>query len=464
MGKIFYKPDNGYAADFIPFWDKGEFYLFYLHDYRDKERHGEGTPWNLVTTKDFVTFTEKGEVLKRGESESQDLYVFTGSVFKKAENDYYLFYTGHNPHFKDRPQQAIMIATSHNLVDWTKHPEYTFYSDNQSYEQDDWRDPFVYFDEKKQKYAMLIASRLKEGGVRRRGCTVRLYSDDLCHWRIDSTFWAPESFYTHECPDYFRIGDYWYLIFSEFSHKRTTQYRIAKNPEGPWLMPEDGGVLDGPAFYAAKTVKLNGARYLCGWNPTKQKATDEGAWEWGGSLVVHELYQRADGTLGQRIPEGVKNAFGDIIYKGGYELGELGKATFNMIDIELPEAFLVSFDVTFDPHVSHAGVALRYNEETDDCYWYVFEPKLGKFHFDKYPNDAWRFTNFLGIEKNICLNPGERHHLDIIVDGDLSVAYLDHRYALSSRMYTNRGMPLAFVSTDGVTKYESITIRRAKRR
>ncbi len=464
MGKIYYKPENGFAADFIPFWDKGEFYLYYLHDYRDLDNQGEGTPWKLVKTKDFVNFTEMGEVLSRGDFLSQDLYVFTGSVFKKGENDYYLFYTGHNPHFTDKPKQAIMIATSSDLVSWQKRPELTFYADTNHYEPDDWRDPFVYFDNVSNKYAMLVASRLKAGGQRRRGCTVKLLSDDLLNWVIDKTFWAPDSFFTHECPDYFQIGKYWYLIFSEFSHKRTTQYRISENPEGPWLMPEDGGVLDGPAFYAAKTIKANGSRYLFGWNPTKQKSQDEGCWEWGGNLVVHELYQFPDGTLGQKLPLGVKQAFTETIFQSNIDFGEPGKSTCQVIDCDLPETYYISADLTFDHHVSFAGIALRYSELMDDSYWYVFEPKQNKFHFDKYPNEAWRFTNFLGLEKNFYLKPGIRHHLDIVVDKDVCVAYLDNKFALSSRMYVNQGMPLALISIDGESNFTNIVIKRANGR
>ena len=42
---ILYTPDDGVAADFIPFYWNGEYHLFYLKDYRDHEGHGEGTPW-----------------------------------------------------------------------------------------------------------------------------------------------------------------------------------------------------------------------------------------------------------------------------------------------------------------------------------------------------------------------------------------------------------------------------------
>ncbi|MDD3958044.1 MAG: hypothetical protein PHO96_04080, partial [Candidatus Izemoplasmatales bacterium] len=234
---LFYQPDNGYLADVIPFYEAGYYYLFYLHDYRNRSKNGEGTPWYLVRTKDFVHFEEFGEVLPRGGKESQDLYVFTGSVFKKGEHDYYLFYTGHNPHYTTKPQQAIMSARSTDLIHWQKDPDATFFAPIDQFESDDWRDPFVFYDHHQDTYKMLLASRLKDGGRRRRGATVMMRSDDLLNWHVERLLYAPEMYYTHECPDYFSIGKYWYLIYSEFSHHRVTHYRISEHLDGPWLMP-----------------------------------------------------------------------------------------------------------------------------------------------------------------------------------------------------------------------------------
>jgi hypothetical protein len=43
--RIFYKPPDAVAADFIPFFWEGSCHLGYLKDYRDRDKHGEGTPW-----------------------------------------------------------------------------------------------------------------------------------------------------------------------------------------------------------------------------------------------------------------------------------------------------------------------------------------------------------------------------------------------------------------------------------
>ena len=94
-------PKKSVCADVIPYYENGTYYLFYLRDYRNIEQDGEGCPWCLLTTRDLVHYQDHGPVLLRGSEEEQDLYVFTGSVFK--ENDtYYIFYTGHNPHLRKK--------------------------------------------------------------------------------------------------------------------------------------------------------------------------------------------------------------------------------------------------------------------------------------------------------------------------------------------------------------------------
>ena len=55
MGRLFYKPENAWVGDLIPYYENGTYYGFYLHDprIRDKE-YAEETTWHLIETKDFV--------------------------------------------------------------------------------------------------------------------------------------------------------------------------------------------------------------------------------------------------------------------------------------------------------------------------------------------------------------------------------------------------------------------------
>ncbi|MBZ0288496.1 MAG: hypothetical protein K8I30_12840, partial [Anaerolineae bacterium] len=65
------------------------------------------------------------------------------------------FYTGHNPHFRaaGKPEQAVMHATSPDLVTWTKDPANPIlFSDFERYEPHDWRDPFVFWNDEAREW------------------------------------------------------------------------------------------------------------------------------------------------------------------------------------------------------------------------------------------------------------------------------------------------------------------------
>ena len=454
--RIFYKPEDGWFADCIPFYHNGMFYLYYLHDYRNIAECGEGVPWRLVTTKDFVEFEEHGEMICRGSQEDQDLYIFTGCVFKKQENDFYLFYTGHNPHFTDTPQEKVMLARSSDLLNWTKVDDFMLSAPSDKYYGHDWRDPFVYFDENKQKYCMLLAARIKEQSTRKAGATALCTSTDLINWTVEEDFWAPDAYFTHECPDHFTMGGNKYLIFSEFTDKCCTQYR--KIEDGHFIQKNDG-IFDGRAYYAAKSVANENGRYLFGWIPTKENDSDDNKWQWGGNLAVHELYVAKDGSLRTKMPASIKEKFTKVIYHQD-EIVLDGYNKYNLLDLETNnEHVLISVDVVFDEYTTLAGVGLRHNNETDDVYQYELLPYNNMFKFDVCPNHPWAHANFINSTRVCNLKAGETYHLDIIVDNDLCVAYLNNEIALSSRMYINSGYPLSLFTKDGKTTFKNLTIK-----
>ena len=83
----------------------------------------------------------------------------------------------------------------------------------------------------------------------------------------------------YECPDVFKMGDWWYLVYSEqASFMRKVQYFKGKtleelkattaNDAGIWPDNREG-MLDSRAFYAGKTASDGTNRYIWGWCPTR---------------------------------------------------------------------------------------------------------------------------------------------------------------------------------------------------
>ena len=248
--------------------------------------------------------------MEKGETEP-DFNAYTGSVVVDDTGVHHLFYTGQNPRnlgIDGAPLQLVMHATSTDgMQSWTKHPELTFGAPD-GYESGDWRDPFVFRDEAKGQWRMLLAARHSEGPERRRGVIAQCVSTDLMTWEHTEPFWDPRRYITHECPDVFQWGDWWYMVYSEFSESFTTRYRMAKSPDGPWTVPALD-TIDGRAFYASKTAARDGRRFFFGWIASKEGNKDHGPWEWAGTMSVLEARQNPDGTLGFSFADELVESF-----------------------------------------------------------------------------------------------------------------------------------------------------------
>ena len=481
----FYKPHDGWAADFIPIYAQGVFHLFYLKDYRDPAAHGEGTPWFHLSTTDFVHFEDHGEALARGGADAQDLFVFTGSVIEttQALGQYHIFYTGHNPHLRaqGKPEQAVMHAVSDDLVTWRKIPEDTFFAPagkDDLYEPHDWRDPFVFFDEATQGFGMLLAARLKTGRLpaapsRRRGCTALCTSKDLKTWAVRDSFWTPNLYFTHECPDLFQMGEWWYLVFSEFSERCVTRYRMSRSPAGPWLTPPDD-TFDGRAYYAAKTASDGTRRFIFGWNPTRVGEKDDGAWQWGGNLVVHEVVQRADGTLAVKVPDTV-----DAIYSqrtpvtfapalGACAIGT-ASAHFNAIGTEaagsfacatagpMPERFKIEATLSFSEGAQSFGLMLRADDALEAAYYLRFEPHQQRVVFDAWPRPGDK-PYWPELERPLALVAGQPITLKLYIEGSVCEVYVNDTMAMSTRLYNLKAGQWGVFASEGAVVCEHAAV------
>lgn len=321
--KIYYQHPNTWFGDCMPFGKDDTFYLFHQRDTRVPCPFGEPFGWDLATTKDFVTYEDCGAAIPRGTDEEQDQFIFAGSICEDREGKYHAFYTGYNRDYpkQGKPSQVLMHAVSEDLKHWTKTQDTVKFAPQPGYDPDDWRDPFVLWDDESEKYILILGARLEGDKHKTTGRTVYFTSDNLVDWEFQGDFWAPDLFTMHEMPDLFKMGDWWYLITTEYSHASTQVYRMAKSLKGPWIAPDDDA-FDGRAYYAGRTFMLNNQRILFGWVPTRANETDSANLRytpdsdkedfiWAGTFVAHELYQRKDGTLGCRIPDTVWNAFKD---------------------------------------------------------------------------------------------------------------------------------------------------------
>ncbi|MFT4122254.1 MAG: GH32 C-terminal domain-containing protein [Microbacteriaceae bacterium] len=469
-----FRPANGFVGDVIPFASDGTAWLFYLLDERPdlapKERP-TGMPWAAVTTTDFVDFHDRGVVLPSGGPTASDFDCYTGSVVVD-DGVPHLFYTGHNPRIGTSPEpdspdaQVVCHATSAgDLTSWVKHPEWDLAA-LPGYAPEDWRDPFVFRPSPGAPWQMLLATRRLDAPYRRSGIVARLESDDLISWRDAEPIWDPRRFITQECPDVFRWGDWWYLVYSEFSDSFCTRYRMSRSVDGPWLAPEDDTV-DGRAFYAAKTVALGEDRYFVGWIASKQDQRDDGAWQWAGTMATLQAHQRPDGTLRFDLPESIKAAHGDRIditdafdpVDGADEKPGSGAEDryAAWLGPDLPSQAVIAIEIDIAADTRSCGVLLRSSADGESTYALRLEPARDRMVIDRWPrgrtgSEQWQILgdvpHSVELERPVRLQPG-RHRLEIHLDADVCVAVIDGGVALSTRLYDRLDGRIGLFAQDG---------------
>lgn len=457
MNQLYYQYPGTWFGDCMPYGKGEEFYLFHQRDNRNPCPFGEPFGWDLATTSDFVHYRDMGTAIPRGTDEEQDQFIYAGSIFE-GEGQYHAFYTGYNREYpkQGKASQVLMHAVSDDLVHWTKTQDKLTFTPQEGYDPDDWRDPFVLWDEDKQQYMLILGARLAGPKTVQSGRTVKFTSKDLKNWKFEGDFWAPGLFVMHEMVDLFKIGDWWYHVVTEYSDRSKMIYRMSKSIDGPWIAPKDDA-FDGRAYYAGRTFCLNGHRILFGWVATKEDCDDRKNYEWAGTFVPHEVYQREDGTLGVKVPDTVWEAFVNREKVKDFVLESPAGRTERVLKEHCGELFSVEADVTFSEGTHAFGIRVYDDVQTEQSYQFIFHCNEDRYLCEKNPNWPWYSYLSQGSERPITLEPGQKYHIRLIVDDTIGTIYVNG-VALNARLYTKPGDALGIFASEGTIQVENCSI------
>lgn len=476
MKNIFYKPKDGWVGDTIPFAHDGKFYIYYLHDERKgntQDEYGYRTSWNLLITEDGVNIKDCKVVLPVGEYDDADYACYTGSVIEGNDGQFHMFYTAqnnYNPkyHRDGKPLQYVAHAISTDLINWEKLPELTFGADESIYEPFDWRDPFVFYNEDEKCFDMLLAARLRGASEKNGGCVGLCRSYDLIHWEAKEPFYNPESYMTHECPDLFKLGNKWYLVYSTFSEKFVTHYRMSDKLSGPWTSPIED-TFDGRAFYAAKTAQVGDKRMAFAWVPTKRGESDFGQYEWGGNFIAHEIDQTTDNKLTVKPADGLINMFNK----------EAVNEKINKVEIEnfegeksyvingMKETCMIEAVIEFSEGVRSFGIGLRQDSALANGYYLRFEPFYNRIVADMWPRrisgvNQWYVDGdkpfMIELERPFDYKSlkDNKVHIRVVADGSIICLYVNDTTALTMRAYNIKRTNWGFFVKDGSIRVSDI--------
>lgn len=470
---LFYTPAYAKTGDVIPFFDKRthRFENFYLKNWNPdapKEQIVHG--WHRITTSDNRHYRETPVHIHGG----------TGSVLD-VDGQYHLFYCTFDA---DPPVQWVRHAVSSDLQTWKELPEDAFKADGGMYRLSDWRDPFVFWNGEARCWWMLLAAR-ENIALERNGCVALCTSKDLRRWQIEKPLYAPRANQgAYECPDLFKMGDWYYLVYSTYTDGFATCYRMSRSPAGPWQRPALD-TFDGRAFYAAKTGSDGESRYIYGWNPTKGENTwgfdpgkdfgrDYKTWNWGGSIIVHKLHQHADGTLGVGPVASVADAFGTAApvrlrpLSGDWQIGPQGAACHSpngyaaVIGDTIPRQCCILLQCSYQGNVSAFGLALQVDETFSRGYYLIFEPGYRRIQLRSglrmYEQGGQMFPYAVEMERPLALKPDRNYHLELYIQDSIGLLYVDRDLAFGFRMYDRSRQKIGFFVSDGDAAVRDLSI------
>ncbi len=465
----FFKPTGGETGDPMPFYNEADksFYVYYLLEAHQGQRGGI----YLTKTSDFANFSSVAQpAILVGEANTRDQAIGTGSCIKK-DNQYHFFYTGFSGAFGDYTQVAVK-ATSTDLQNWTKKLNPVMAQAPAGYNPREFRDPCVYFDDKRGKYVMAI------GGVKNgKAALVRFQSDDLNSWKPIESIVAtvsenPAAFeFTSdseipECPDIFKMGDKWYLVFSRINRDahRKTFYRVADNPNGPWRKNNGHETFDGLWMYAAKSVSNGTNRYISGWASSGQNVNSSNELDWGGMLITHKLVQQADGKLYPQIPDAVDAKYSKPleykdIKKEGNVTGSNANFTINKGKVVFNRS-ISSFKIEMRIDASQAsknfGIAFAAYDNQQDAY---------KLTFDLTSNNDYNCPALMmyqrGKEFNftpLVVPQNKIFDVKIIIEKSICVMYVNGNVAFTNRITNLNQNPWMIFADDEEVKFENIRV------
>ncbi len=430
---------NSKAGDCIPFFHDGTFHLFYLvlrRNMHSKWNGGHGAlEVHHASTKDLLHWQHHPIAVPI--SEQWEAWNGTGAVVHH-DGKFWMFYPC--PDYDSR-HGGIQLTTSEDGIHFTKQEPHPFLRGNDC---EVFPDP----DPKKKLFHLIQPGKTMTELLSGRPMTTmaHLVSEDLKTWRElpDPFILADEAVRPGICPNWFRWNDWYYFIGGG---------NIAKSqqPFGPWKLQEPR-VLD--AVDVPKTGAFTGNRRLfAGF------LADGG---YGGNLVLRELLQQADGTLGMRfVPEMIPPSGEPLALKNTDRNARLEakQGRQQMLIDGVPNDTRITLTLAPQGPVKAYGLRLRTTDCESDGTECRLTPQTARANFSASTHSGSAGQSEKGTSIEGLQGLDQPLRLDIICRHDLLDVELNGRRTLINRFWNPTGNRLGIWVEDGALLVHDVTIR-----
>ncbi|ENI4799284.1 glycoside hydrolase family 32 protein [Klebsiella michiganensis] len=405
-------------------WFKGECHAFYQH-HPMSENQGL-MHWGHATSQDMLHWQHELIALSPGEEYDRD-GCFSGSAVDD-NGVLSLIYTGHVCVVDDGENSIIRevqcLATSHDGIHFEKQgvvltpPEEIMH----------FRDPKVWREDN--AWWMVLGAR----DTADRGMVLLYRGESLKNWEpkgILAQDVAGES-YMWECPDFFQLGKYYYLMFSPqglqaqgYSYRNLFQAGTLEGkwaPDSPFELTRTFEELDyGHDFYAPQSfLTEDGRRVMMAWMnmwespmPTKREG-------WTGCLTLpRELFER-NGRLCQRPVREIQ------MLRGSHQ--PIESSVFSNSLVLMDNVHRVELEITWDigeSKAEHYGIRLG-----DGMRLYIDNQCSRLVLWRYYPDEGLNSWRSIALPSHLELT------LRVFIDtSSVEVFVNDGEMTMSSRIY-----------------------------
>ena len=268
------------AGDCMPFSDGHSFHLFWLYDrHHHRSKWGLGAhQWAHASSEDLLHWDEYPMAIPI--TEPWEGSICTGSVIHAGDG----FRAWYTVRMFDQSPARVSCAVSADNSAYRKTGE--FFVLPERYDRPSARDPkAVFFGG---KYHLLLTTTERSSG---RGCLAHLVSDypDMRDFGDLGPLLVWEDGNQPECPDWFAMGGYYYLVWSIGSRAR---YAYSRDPfgEGGWIIPEDN-ILDCGCVPKSACVPFGR------WKGEQVFVGFEAEGGYAGHFLMKRAVQKTDGRL-----------------------------------------------------------------------------------------------------------------------------------------------------------------------
>jgi beta-fructofuranosidase len=286
------------------FW-KGRYHLFYIF------QNEKGHCWGHISSKDLVHWRHHATPLAP-EPGDPDRGMYSGCALINKEGVPTIVYHG------VKSGMCIATSTDDDLETWTKSPHNPVIPDTTEgkpgYGVYNVFDPVAWIHDGRYYAALGNLQFLRKFGKdlkpEDKGDTLYLFrSDDLINWTYLHPFYKSdrkwtEDFEDNACPEFFRLGDKWMVLF--ISHRKGCQYYIGRY-EYEYFYPETHGRMSwvDNAFFAPESLTDDkGREIMWAWIFDGRQKQTRNTSGWSGTFSLPRVLTLGeDNTLRMWPPE-----------------------------------------------------------------------------------------------------------------------------------------------------------------